>query len=273
MKKSGNGSLLATSEVALCTILLVWLVLPPQAAIAQAPPPPPPDTPTATPTATYTATPSATATDTATPTNTATPTQTATSTHTTTPTNTSTATYTAAPVNTHPPDQPDPTSTEATRHPKKTPGAGPDPDCQSLVEGYVIDAEGQHTPGATVIIDGADWTNRLMTDDNGHYGFGGLCAGPATLRATLPNGQVTQAFAVTLQGKDTVHLDLGLAAAATIVPTGTAIARQATPTAVPNMPNTGYSGWMLAGGVFMGLVLLLVTGVRRAFATQERTGD
>jgi hypothetical protein len=141
-----------------------------------------------------------------------------------------------------------------------------------VVEGYVLDASGQRAPGATVHIEGAGWSNAMMTDDNGHYGFGGLCAGTATLTAYLLSGQATQPGQVSLNGKDSVRLDLR------ILPAGVATATHAptpqqTPTAEPQMPVTGYSGWLLIGAALLGAVLLITAGARRALSVQQRPRD
>jgi hypothetical protein len=74
----------------------------------------------------------------------------------------------------------------------------PDPACQSVVEGYVIDASGERTSGATVLIEGEGWSSGMLTDDQGHYGFGGLCAGLATIQAFLPGGQASQSARINL---------------------------------------------------------------------------
>ncbi len=137
-----------------------------------------------------------------------------------------------------------------------------------MVEGYVIDATGERTTGATVLIEGEGWSNGMLTDDQGHYGFGGLCAGPATLQAFLPDGQASQSAWINLNGKEIIRLNLSAlsAGAATGSP-----APQQSPTAEPNMPTTGYSGLLLAGAALLGALLLLLAGTRRALGVRERT--
>jgi hypothetical protein len=141
-----------------------------------------------------------------------------------------------------------------------------------VVEGYVFDAAGQRATGATVHIEGPGWSNAMMTDDNGHYGFGGLCAGTATLTAYLLSGETTQLGQASLNGKDSVRLDLRIlvswTATATYAPTA-----QQTPTPEPQMPVTGYSGWLLIGAALLGVLLLATAGARRALTVQQRTRD
>lgn len=134
----------------------------------------------------------------------------------------------------------------------------------------MIDASGQRSTGATVLIEGEGWSNGMLTNDHGHYGFGGLCAGMATLQAFLPNGQVSQSARVNLNGREIIRLNLSVlsAGAVTAVP-----APQQTPTAEPNMPTTGYSGLLLAGGGLLGALLLLLAGARRALRVQQETRE
>jgi hypothetical protein len=141
-----------------------------------------------------------------------------------------------------------------------------------VVEGYVIGASGQPVTGATVIIEGEGVSRRMFSDDNGHYGFGGLCAGTATLRAYLPGGQPGGSAQLSLTGKESIRLDLNAASAGTSIVSGGATAQQ---TALPaaDLPETGHPGWLLAGGVLLGALLLLLAGVRRTLSVQERTQD
>jgi hypothetical protein len=155
-----------------------------------------------------------------------------------------------------------------TRHPKASREPKPNPDCQSLVEGYVVNLAGQRVAGATVTIEGPDWSNGIMTDDGGHYGFGGLCAGTVTLQAALPNGRNTSPATANLDGQSSVHIDLSVSPAGvtgTTLPVATTAAAQQTPTPTPEMPTTGYANWLLVGGALLGLLLLLSAGARRAF--------
>lgn len=146
----------------------------------------------------------------------------------------------------------------------------PDANCQSVVEGDVINGAGLDATGATVSIEAQGQSATMLTDDNGHFGFGGLCPGTATLRATLPGGQTTAATTVSLDGKNHLQVTLGSQAnpAATPAPTATSAA-QPTAAQEPSMPVTGYSGWLLAGGALLAALLLLSAGIRRALTIRE----
>jgi len=253
--------------------LIVCILLLPGAGLAfQAPPPPPPDTPTFTPEP---------------PTPTFTP-EAPTSTFTTEPP-TPTFTFTPeAPTPTFTPDAATPTFTpqaptgpSATPQPTNTrrpeePGepSAPSPTCQSMVEGYVLGTTGQRVTGATVAIEGPGWSSGIMTDDDGRYGFAGLCAGTATLRAFLASGQAGPVVTLAFSGKDSLRQDLSFAtssappAPATQASQGTA---QPAPTGTtePGMPATGYTGWLLAGGAVLGALLLVSAGGRRALQAYE----
>jgi len=125
-----------------------------------------------------------------------------------------------------------------------------------------------------VTIEGEGWSSGILTDDHGDYGFGGLCAGSAMVRAYAPSGQAGQSATVQLTGKNVVELDLSTqatqASPATSGATGQPAAGQ-TPTPEPEMPATGYSGWLLLGGALLGSLLLLTAGIRRILVVQERT--
>ena len=238
-----------------CAVLVGWFLLGPEGTLAQ----PMPETPTPTPT-----TPSPTPT-------TPSPTPTTPSPTPTTPSPTATP---VTPSSTPTPRTPSPTprytntpTSPSPAQPQGTPRP-PNPACQSVVEGYVIDATGERTTGATVLIEGEGWSNGMLTDDQGHYGFGGLCAGPATLQAFLPDGQASQSAWINLNGKEIIRLNLSAlsAGAATGSP-----APQQSPTAEPNMPTTGYSGLLLAGAALLGALVLLLAGTRRALGVRERT--
>ena len=253
-----------------CLALLVWSLLGPVTPSAQVPPPP--DTPTFTPTPTNTNTPGA-----ATPTYTSTPvTPSPTPTYTNTPVPPSpTPTHTrtpGAPTATHTPTTKPPPQPEKTNTPRPGSDPKPNPNCLSVVEGDVYDAAGQRATGATVHIQGEGWSNAMMTDDHGHYGFGGLCAGTVTLQATLLDGQTSQTAQANLNGKDSVRLDLRVqqtgSAAVTQAPTP-----QPTVTPVPDMPATGYSGLLLVGAALLGALLLILAGTRRALSVEEQSRD
>jgi hypothetical protein len=147
------------------------------------------------------------------------------------------------------------------------------------VEGRVLDTAGASVTGATVTINGAGWSRAIMTDDGGKYGFAGLCEGTVTLQAFTPGGQSSPVASVSLNGQDPVWLDLSLgsspaASTATgLAATGTATHPPAT-TPEAEMPVTGFSGWLLAGGAALGALLLISAGARRALLVREHThGD
>jgi Carboxypeptidase regulatory-like domain len=160
---------------------------------------------------------------------------------------------------------PQPTSTQpavtATPRPTRTPKPGPG--CQSIVEGYAFNAAGHGAAGATVHITTAGWSNQMLSDSGGHYAFSSLCSGSYTLQATLPGGQTTQAATAGVNGQNTVRLDLRVSAAASSTPP------QPGPTSEPNMPTTGFSGWLLAGGAALGVILLVAAGARRALGSRQ----
>ena len=100
--------------------------------------------------------------------------------------------------------------------------------------------------------------------------FGGLCAGSYTLQATLPSGQTTSSATTSVNGQNQVRLDLRVSPAATTAPgvTGTP---QPVSTSEPEMPGTGFSGLLLAGGALLGILLLLAAGARRTYAGSSPT--
>ncbi len=261
-----------------CTILMTGFLLGPSGALAQVPaPPPPPDTPTPVPKPTDTDTPPDTPKpsdtpkpiDTVAPTNTSSPAEATTPTsppkpiESPLPTDPSTPTQAATSV------QPSPRPTEAADSASGTEGNA---DCQAAVEGYVLGGSDQPLSGATVQIEGADWSNWIMTDEDGRYGFTGLCAGMATLRAFMSNAQVSQAAQVELNGRDALLLDLRATAAEATVPASGAAALQS-PTPEPDMPTTGHSGWLLVGAALLGTLLLMSAGARRLLGVGARMQD
>ena len=236
--------------------LLAGFLIAPGAALADdpPPPPPPPNTPTYTPTPTNTAT----------PTNTPTPTSTPTPTHTATPTDTATPTTEApVPTETTQPTQAPP-GPVVTTGPQPT--VKPNPDCQSTVAGSVLYAAGRPAAGATVLIEGADWSDATLTNDAGQYGFSRLCPGKASLQAFLPDGQVSQLAELDLNGRDSVHVELRVVSVGDVA-TGTS-----TPPPGADMPATGNAGWLLLGAALLAAFLLIVAGTRRALTVRERTG-
>jgi hypothetical protein len=247
-------------------LIACFLSLPSASLAYQAPPPP--HTPTFTPlppTATFTPVPPTATFTPVPPTATFTPPP---------PTPSSTA---GVPTSTFTP-QPGPSATPL---PSKTPGqeaAGqpePSPLCQSTVEGYVLSASGQRVTGATVTIEGPGWSSGIMTDDNGRYGFAGLCAGTATVRAFLAGGQGGPVAAVTLSGNNSLRLDLSFATSST-APAPATLASPGTAQPIPTgtveagMPVTGYTGWLLVGGAALGALLLVSAGWRRMAQAYER---
>jgi hypothetical protein len=141
----------------------------------------------------------------------------------------------------------------------------------------VTNAAAEPVAGATVKLDGDEWSRGIMTDDDGRYGFAGLCAGAATLTAVLSDGQVTHVTTVELDGQNKAVINLGVAQpqAAATTPAGTEPATapqpaEGTSDSEANMPQTGYTGWLLAGGAALGTLLLLAAGVRRLFNPRSR---
>ena len=269
MRKLGPMLVTITCVVTLsCAILAFWLVFWPGGTAAQAPPPPPPpNTPTNTP-----VTPQQ-------PTNTPVTPQQPTNTPVTPEQPTNTPVTPEQPTNTPvTPEQPTNTAVPPTPKPtkdRKPPGSseGTNPDCRSRVEGSVVDTSGQGIRGATVTIKGEGWSSGTLTNDNGQYGFAGLCAGTATLSATLPDGQAGAVATVNFDGQNSVYLDLGASQDSATTPTastGTPAAAQETPVAEADMPATGFSGWLLAGATLLGALLLASAGARRALHTGEQ---
>ena len=171
-----------------------------------------------------------------------------------------------------PTDTPEPTDTQPvptvasstppvqrTRTPKPP---GPNPACQSSVSGYVLDQAGQKVAGATVSISGEGWANAMLTNDEGRYGFAGLCAGTVTLQARLPDGTLSFQVTADLDGANKVMLDIGLSSLGVVATVNPSV-QTPTPTPEPEMPQTGYPGWALAGGAVLGILLLLFAGARR----------
>ena len=113
-----------------------------------------------------------------------------------------------------------------------------------------------------------------MTDDQGRYGFSGLCAGSATIQATLPGGRLTSLVTLELTGKNQASVTLNAATqpaspSATATTGGQPAAGQTPsnggPTAEPEMPTTGSMNWLLVGGAALGVLLLMSVGARRVF--------
>ncbi len=83
--------------------------------------------------------------------------------------------------------------------------------CQSKLTGRIYDAKGALVKGATVEIKSGNLTAKTLSDDNGLYGFAGLCAGTYAFSAQLP-GQAPKALATraTVSGGDSIKADLSL---------------------------------------------------------------
>ncbi|MBN1135669.1 MAG: carboxypeptidase regulatory-like domain-containing protein [Anaerolineae bacterium] len=259
--------------IAVLALAIVMAFFPASAGSSLAQPPLPSETPIPPATNTPTYTPSITPTPSTTPTPSQTPTSSATPTPSQTPTPTSSSTPTPTPTLTHTPTPtwtptgqmtgtpPAPPAATSTPKPTRTPK--PPAGCQSIVEGYVFDAAGQQVAGATVRIATTGWSSQMLTDSSGRYAFGGLCGGSYTLQATLPGGQMTQSATASVTGQNSIRLDLRVTATASSTPS------QPGPTPEPSMPTTGFSGWLLAGGVALGILLLLFAGARRAFGSRQ----
>ena len=264
--------LMGSTMVLLCSTLLAQHRMPggvPSKVMAQFPTLTPQEiTPTVlTPTGTVSSTPTSTETSTHTPTATNTTTGTPTNTPTRTPAPSHTPTSTRTPTRTNTPVTPPPAGTTHTPQPTKEAQPPSSPKCQSSVQGRVFNAAGHLVAGATVTIQGEGWSSGIMTNDEGHYGFGGLCAGTAVLQAFLPNGRTSPPVSVSLTGQNSIQLDLRPDMGTTSVPT-TSAQQTTVPTARPTstqaeMPETGFSGWLLAGGAGLAALLLLSAGARR----------
>lgn len=250
----------ALLAVSICAALLVWSLTVPCGAFADDPPTAPPQPPTRTNTPTPTDTPEPT--ETLAPTDTPTPTDTPKtpdipiSTDTPVPSDTPVPTPTAAPTNT--PRPAGPTGPQAT--------SAPSSDCQSAVIGSVTDASGGPAHGATVLIERADWSDAMLTNDAGEYRFNQLCPGKASLQAFFVDGQVSQLAELELNGRDDVQIQLSVASA------GAAAISESAATPEPDMPATGYTGWLLLGGALLAAFLLIVAGTRRAMTVRDRAG-
>ena len=190
---------------------------------------------------------------------------------------------TEEPPTEEPPTEEPPTEEPPTEEPpERDPNPGPDkpnPDCQSKLEGDVIAADGSKAVGATVKIEGEGLDRSMMTDDQGRFGFGGLCPGTVTLFASLPGGESVYAAAIEVDGKNSYDVNLSaqpegagpVTEPTVVVPVQAAgeTSGTETPTAEPAMPTTGTSGWLLAGAAAMGALMLLLAGARRAFSTSH----
>lgn len=92
--------------------------------------------------------------------------------------------------------------------------SGPVGNCQSKILGRVLDANNNFVKGAAVELRGAAVKGtppRTMTDDNGLYGFAGLCGGAYAFTVTPP-GKKAQALAtnVAVDGGNAIKIDLSV---------------------------------------------------------------
>jgi carboxypeptidase family protein len=92
-----------------------------------------------------------------------------------------------------------------------TPQLPPQGNCQSKLLGRVVDANGALAKGAVIEIKSGSFNAKALSDDNGLYGFAGLCAGGYGFTVTLP-GKSPRALATTatLDGANTVKTDLAV---------------------------------------------------------------
>ncbi len=83
--------------------------------------------------------------------------------------------------------------------------------CQSKLTGRIYDAKGVLVKGATIEIKNGNFTAKTLSDDNGLYGFAGLCAGTYSFSVQLP-GQAAKALTTktTANGGDSIKADLSL---------------------------------------------------------------
>ena len=164
--------------------------------------------------------------------------------------------------------QPPPSSSQPGASESRT-----DPNCQAVIEGDVKDTAGRLVAAAVINLTGEGLSKTMMTDDRGHYGFGGLCAGTLTVVATLPGGQESFAGTVEVDGRSGYRLDLGgpqagSEEAASTTTASPAPAAQSTPAAEPEMPMTGFAGWPLLGFALLGVLILLLVGARRLWVAR-----
>jgi hypothetical protein len=260
-----------------CIITMVWFLLESRGTLAWQPPPPP-NTPTSTPMPTATSRPTdmPVPTETPAPTNTPMPTDTAVP----TPADTSTPLPMETQAASATPTVEQPSPAEPTATPERDEGALPvanPTNCRSVIEGHVVDGAGQRARGATVMAEGEGWSGAMLTDDQGQFGFGGLCPGETTLQAFLANGEASTSTTVSLTGDNSVEVDLNAGGqpateAPTAAPTEQEVAQE-TETAAAGMPLTGFSGWLLAGSVLLAVLMLLTAGARRVLDVHEPSQD
>lgn len=81
--------------------------------------------------------------------------------------------------------------------------------CQSKLLGRLAGANGAIIKGAVIQVTSGKFNAKTLSDDNGLYGFAGLCGGTYTYTVTVP-GKSPKALATTstLDGANTVRTDL-----------------------------------------------------------------
>ncbi len=88
----------------------------------------------------------------------------------------------------------------------------PTGNCQSRITGHVLNATGTIIKGATIELRGnaiKGTPPKAVTDDNGLYGFAGLCAGTYTFTVTAPGQRaVSPAQNASVDGANSVRADL-----------------------------------------------------------------
>ncbi len=92
-----------------------------------------------------------------------------------------------------------------------TPQLPPPSKCQSKLMGHVLDANGAAAKGATIEVKMGSFSGKTISDDNGLYGFAGLCSGTYSFVVTLP-GQPAKPVAASAQldGANTGKVDLSV---------------------------------------------------------------
>ncbi len=119
---------------------------------------------------------------------------------------------TAMPVQSNP----QPASTNPAVAPRavtsQTVQAHPVGNCQSRILGRILDTSGKLIKGATIDLRGnaiKGTPPRAVSDDNGLYGFAGLCAGSYSFTVTAP-GKAAEALSTTVavDGANTGKADL-----------------------------------------------------------------
>ena len=149
--------------------------------------------------------------------------------------------------------------------------------CESVIQGYVVDSAGQRARGATVMAEADGWSGAMLTDDQGQFGFGGLCPGETTVQAFLTSGEASASTTVRLSGDNSIEVDLSAGGAqATEAPTAAPAEPQTVQVAASaevGMPLTGFSGWLVAGAILLGVLMLLTAGARRVLDVHEPRQD